>query len=64
MLDQDIIAYRVPKGAVGVHIYQGPLGMDFRVGGLCCCRQLRVYQKFMVFLADSSPNKLDGCYDE
>ncbi|XP_078365283.1 UDP-GalNAc:beta-1,3-N-acetylgalactosaminyltransferase 2-like isoform X2 [Oculina patagonica] len=32
VLDQDIIAYRVPKGAVGLHTYQGPLGMDFRLG--------------------------------
>ena len=66
MLDQDIIAYIVPEGAVGFHSYQGPMGMDFRVGGLHCCRQLRVYQKFimMVFFSLSSCiNKLNGhCY--
>ena len=54
VLDQDIIAHRVPKGAVGFHIYQGPLGMDFRVGGLCCCRQLRAYLKLVIFLTKSS----------
>ena len=36
VLHQDIIAYKVPKGAVGSHMFHGPLGMDFRVGALNC----------------------------
>ena len=56
MLDQDIIAYRVPKGAVGFHIYQGPLGMDFRVGDLCKL----LFQNLVVVLTRSSFNKLGG----
>ena len=34
VLHQDIIAYMVPKGAVGYHYHNGPLGMDFRVSDL------------------------------
>ena len=33
-MEQDIIAHRVPTGAVGWHTFQGPLGMDFRVSAV------------------------------
>lgn len=43
VLQQDIIAYMVPKGAVGYHYHNGPLGMDFRVNFPIIVTQLGVF---------------------
>ncbi|XP_068722712.1 UDP-GalNAc:beta-1,3-N-acetylgalactosaminyltransferase 2-like isoform X1 [Montipora capricornis] len=43
VLDRNIIAHRIPKGAVGWHIHQGPLGMDFRVNFPIVITQLGVF---------------------
>ncbi|XP_068675603.1 UDP-GalNAc:beta-1,3-N-acetylgalactosaminyltransferase 2-like isoform X2 [Montipora foliosa] len=43
VLDSNIIAHRIPKGAVGWHIHQGPLGMDFRVNFPIVITQLGVF---------------------
>jgi len=43
VMDQDIAAHRVPRGAVGWYTYQGPLGMDFRVNFPIVITQLGVF---------------------
>lgn len=42
VLDEDIIAHRVPKGTVGHFTHQGPLGLDFRVNFPVVITQLGV----------------------